>query len=357
MIVVSSSSDYLRQIVLIEAGGEIYEMYEKERNSNPNSLLISIPGGNLLCKRIFFLKWNPDENIRQSIGDFVLNVIQNVQSYGYESISFPPIGCGHSNISTQIVIQTFLQQIISQIKTRNLSLIIKFVILPDETLIYQLFTQELSKAEQNNSNETIDQLPSTWQNSGGTTCRVVVPSNSSEYKQIGDQFVQSMKGKMKKIIRIERIENERWYFQYSAHKKDFLKRLNEETERRLYHGCPNQVLNSIIQDCFNRSFAGVHGQNNSSFFSSKIFLFLQGTSFGVGVYFSSDPIYSDQFAKPNSNGEKSMFLARVLIGKTTLGNPSMKTRPPDFDTTTDGRHIFVTYHDAQAYAEYLITYK
>jgi hypothetical protein len=87
------------------------------------------------------------------------------------------------------------------------------------------------------------------------------------------------------------------------------------------------------------------------------FDFSLGTAYGVGVYFSSDATYSNQFAKPNSNGEKFMFIARVLIGKTTIGNPSMKTRPPGFDTTTDGNHIFVTYHDAQAYAEYLITYK
>jgi hypothetical protein len=52
-----------------------------------------------------------------------------------------------------------------------------------------------------------------------------------------------------------------------------------------------------------------------------------------------------------------MSLARVLIGKTIKGNESMKTRPSGFDSTTDGDHIFVTYHDAQAYAEYLITYK
>jgi len=52
-----------------------------------------------------------------------------------------------------------------------------------------------------------------------------------------------------------------------------------------------------------------------------------------------------------------MFIARVLIGKTTKGNSSMKTRPIGFDSTTNGSHIFVTYHDAQAYAEYLITYK
>lgn len=52
-----------------------------------------------------------------------------------------------------------------------------------------------------------------------------------------------------------------------------------------------------------------------------------------------------------------MFVALVLVGRTTLGNSSMKTRPLGFDSTTDGNHIYVTYHDAQAYAEYLITYQ
>jgi hypothetical protein len=51
-----------------------------------------------------------------------------------------------------------------------------------------------------------------------------------------------------------------------------------------------------------------------------------------------------------------MFLARVLVGKTHVGNPSMKVPPEGYDTTTDGAHIFVVYHDAGAYAEYLITY-
>jgi len=52
-----------------------------------------------------------------------------------------------------------------------------------------------------------------------------------------------------------------------------------------------------------------------------------------------------------------MFVARVLVGKTTIGNSSMKCPPLGFDSTTDGTHIFVIYHDSQAMAEYLITYK
>jgi hypothetical protein len=82
-----------------------------------------------------------------------------------------------------------------------------------------------------------------------------------------------------------------------------------------------------------------------------------GTAYGIGVYFSSNAAYSDGYTGPNANGERRMFVARVLVGKTTTGTGSMKTRPLGFDSTTDNKHIFVTYHDAQAYAEYLITYK
>lgn len=107
-----------------------------------------------------------------------------------------------------------------------------------------------------------DEIPSTWQMSPLTKdCRYIIPLNNDEYKEIADEFVHSMKGKMKHIVQIERIQNERWYQQYLAHKKDFFKRLNKNTERRLYHGCPQNVVNSIIQDCFNRSFAGVNGWN------------------------------------------------------------------------------------------------
>jgi poly [ADP-ribose] polymerase 7/11/12/13 len=91
-------------------------------------------------------------------------------------------------------------------------------------------------------------------------------------------------------------------------------------------------------------------------FSPKYILIL-GTAYGFGVYFSSNAAYSHGYTRVNSNGERCMFVARVLVGKTTLGNGSMKTRPLGFDSTTDNNHMTVTYHDAQAYGEYLITYK
>jgi len=82
-----------------------------------------------------------------------------------------------------------------------------------------------------------------------------------------------------------------------------------------------------------------------------------GTLYGCGVYFHAHAKYSHDYTKLGVSGERTMFLARVLIGKTCIGNPSMKVPPEGFDTTTNGDHIFVVYHDAAAYGEYLITYR
>ncbi|CAF4220377.1 unnamed protein product, partial [Rotaria magnacalcarata] len=60
-----------------------------------------------------------------------------------------------------------------------------------------------------------------------------------------------------------------------------------DTEKRLYHGCPEQAANAIIVEGFNRSYAGEHG-----------------TLYGFGVYFSSDAAYSHGYTKSNANDER-----------------------------------------------------
>jgi hypothetical protein len=52
-----------------------------------------------------------------------------------------------------------------------------------------------------------------------------------------------------------------------------------------------------------------------------------------------------------------MFAVSVLVGKFVRGNSSMKVPPVGYDSTTDLNQIFVVYHDAQAYADYLIKYQ
>lgn len=203
-------------------------------------------------------------------------------------------------------------------------------------------------------------MPSTWEKSDGQTIRFKLSIGSDEYNSIATTFDQAMRGQYKRIKQIERIQNERCYIQYLAHSQYFQKCHNRDTERRLYHGCPEQAVDSILKDCFNRSFAGVNGISKFHVFfieACSIVIVFLGTSYGVGVYFSSNAAYSHGYTEPNVNGERHMLVARVLIGNTVKGNSSMKTRPVGYDSTTDGSHIFVTYHDAQTYAEYLITYK
>ncbi|CAF4944171.1 unnamed protein product, partial [Rotaria sp. Silwood1] len=192
----------LHHTIIEAAGDEVETAYGIEYGRNPNSILISTPPGKLSCQRIFFLKWEPDADdsiLRQSIIDFIWNIIQNVISYNYTSIACPAFGCGGYGCSVDIVVKTMVQEIKNQLKTRNLSLTVKFVIRPEQQNIY-------------------------------------------------DEFY---------------------------------------TEKRLYHGCPEKAANSIIEDCFNRSFAGVNG-----------------TAYGVGVYFSSNIVYSHNYAQPNANGER-----------------------------------------------------
>ena len=108
--------------------------------------------------------------------------------------------------------------------------------------------------------------------------------------------------------------------QYAIHRDDF--------QQRLFHGYDSASAEKIIQECVNRSFAGVNGK-------LKLNVVFIGTLYGSGVYFHTHAKYSHNDAKVDAVAERVMFYARVLVGKT---------------------HIFVVYHDAGAYAEYLITY-
>ena len=97
--------------------------------------------------------------------------------------------------------------------------------------------------------------------------------------------------------------------------------------------------------------------------------------YGAGVYFARDASYSHEYTnlggvgKPKAAGNTNhghMFICKVLVGFSAVGNSSIETKNlpkqqdgvTPVDTTTDSKKsIFVIYHDAQAYPEYLITYQ
>jgi hypothetical protein len=146
VIVGSSSSRILKRAIMNAAGGDVQMRYEEEHEKNPNSLITSIPFGHQRCKRIFFIKWQPDENekaLRQSITDFIWTAIQNAISYKFSSIAFPAIGCGKHECSVGIVVKTMVQEIKKQLTMRNIPLTVKFVIEPEKQNIYDEFCKQI----------------------------------------------------------------------------------------------------------------------------------------------------------------------------------------------------------------------
>lgn len=273
------------------AGQEVKTAYSTECENNPNVILISTPSGQLPSKRIFFVKWEPDKDdnrLRQSLIDLIWNVIQNIMVYKFTSIAFPAIGCGKHACSVDTVVETLVNEMKKQIKTRDLPLMVKFVIQNDQQDIYDKFCKQILATEEGNRmlffrmfllhySSLLDitdsmslPIPSTWEKSNERKLRFHLSKTSDEYKTLATNFAKAMPETCTEIIRIERIQNARWYIQYLVHSQQFQMRLNSNTERQLYHGCPELAVNSILDDCFNRSFAGVNGMSVSLTFEQSL---------------------------------------------------------------------------------------
>ena len=101
---------------------------------------------------------------------------------------------------------------------------------------------------------------------------------------------------------------------------------------------------------------------------SSVTPYFPGTVYGEGCYFARDASYSNRYASPDALGQKHMYLVRVLTGEFTTGSGTMVVAPPKdpkdptllFESVVDhttNPGIFVVFFDADAYPEYLITYK
>ncbi|RXN00186.1 Poly [ADP-ribose] polymerase 14 [Acipenser ruthenus] len=92
-------------------------------------------------------------------------------------------------------------------------------------------------------------------------------------------------------------------------------------------------------------------------------------AYGNGTYFAVNANYSASgtYSVPDPQGQKYMYLTRVLTGVFTNGRAGMIVPPAKnaadptdlYDSVTDNPAnptIFVIFHDVQAYPEYLITF-
>uniref|UniRef100_A0A3P9KXA8 Poly [ADP-ribose] polymerase n=1 Tax=Oryzias latipes TaxID=8090 RepID=A0A3P9KXA8_ORYLA len=152
-------------------------------------------------------------------------------------------------------------------------------------------------------------------------------------------------------LQVERVQNITLWKSYEFLKKQMEQKNNHKNnERVLFHGTSANSIDLINDKGFNRSYAGLHA-----------------AAFGKGSYFAVNPAYSAQgYAKPDNQGHKRMYQARVLVGDFTQGNsglivpPSKSGQSADlYDSVTDNKNppsMFVVFNDIQAYPEYLITF-
>ncbi|KAM6909127.1 protein mono-ADP-ribosyltransferase PARP14-like [Xenentodon cancila] len=194
-------------------------------------------------------------------------------------------------------------------------------------------------------------LPTNWEPMQEESFKKVeLQVNSKEYQDVATGFHKTAKYKIHKI---ERVQNNFQWYAYSVCRQRILTKNGSQDpgEKVLYHGTSATSGSCIERDRFNRGYAGAHAAR-----------------FGKGVYFAVNANYSaTHFSQPDASGLKRLYVARVITGRYTVGDPSM-TAPPRrgsdptdcFDSLVDNLQqpsMFVIFHDDQAYPEYLITFK
>ncbi|KAI7793217.1 protein mono-ADP-ribosyltransferase PARP14-like [Triplophysa rosa] len=194
-------------------------------------------------------------------------------------------------------------------------------------------------------------LPSHWKDMTGHAVDLVkLTEGSNEYGDVEKEFNRT--GLTFKIIQIERVQNSTLWKNYMIKKEELeAKNKHKNNEKLLFHGTGPDKTDQINHHGFNRSYAGMHG-----------------AMYGNGTYFAVDARYSAKgYSKPDANGHKRMYLARVLVGDFTQGKPGILVPPAKssnsadlYNSVTDNTNspsMFVIFNDVQAYPEYLITFQ
>jgi hypothetical protein len=181
----------------------------------------------------------------------------------------------------------------------------------------------------------------------------------AEFDRVTTAFMASLGGRGITVLGVSRVQSLPMWTGYTAKRHSVLAREAQVTEAEvaaryervwLFHGTDEDTVPMICQMGFNRSFCGKNA-----------------TVYGKGVYFARDASYSSSttYSRPNVQGVQHMFLCRIVIGEYCRGvqnalAPPARNGPILFDSTVDDLRapsIFVTYHDAQAYPDYLVRFR
>lgn len=201
-------------------------------------------------------------------------------------------------------------------------------------------------------------FPETWLPMTMTQDFLQVPVSREDrsYRTVYSLFHKTVSETKFRIIKILRVQNPFLWEKYKRKKEYMLRRMSEVdkllSERHLFHGTSADVVEGICKHNFDPRVCGKHA-----------------TMFGQGSYFARKAVYSHNFSKRSPKGVHCMFLAKVLTGRLTVGNPSMRRPPPInprdpssdlYDSCVDNwvdPQIYVIFNDDQSYPYFIIHYE
>jgi poly [ADP-ribose] polymerase 7/11/12/13 len=189
---------------------------------------------------------------------------------------------------------------------------------------------------------------------------IPMPSNSAfiktdvqeytEYNTVACLFKQTTQKRFK-LVKIERIQNPYLLGCYLLKKDEMACMSGGYVEERIvFHGTKQSNVDSICENNFNWR---LHGNSI-------------GNRYGKGVSFSPISYYASHYSDKRAT-VKVMFLVRILISNSTVGEGNM-TIPPligdgynhntvRYDTAQkENGHVIVKFSDNEYYPEYLIHY-
>uniref|UniRef100_A0A4W5MI43 Poly [ADP-ribose] polymerase n=1 Tax=Hucho hucho TaxID=62062 RepID=A0A4W5MI43_9TELE len=186
---------------------------------------------------------------------------------------------------------------------------------------------------------------------------VDVPASTQAFQKVHSLFHKTLSETRVEIVSLHQIQNVLHWDKFQRYKEHMRKRGDTKEdgalERHLFHGTVGDFIEDICHNNFDPRVSGVHG-----------------FVYGYGSYFARDASYSNTFAAVSPDaGVRHMFLAKVLVGKVSVGKCKYRRPPPVrstkedynlYDTCVDqlvNPTIFVVFDRCQCYPYYLIKYK
>ncbi|XP_073490623.1 protein mono-ADP-ribosyltransferase PARP14-like [Aquarana catesbeiana] len=191
-------------------------------------------------------------------------------------------------------------------------------------------------------------LPSHWKPMDKTlVMEVDVAQGTDEYSTVQQKFQRTCSNQILKILRVQ---NRNLWLNYQIKKQNIDSKNSSTTnEKDLFHGTDFASIKHVNQYGFHRSYAGRNA-----------------AAHGNRTYFAVDA--NNTFPKPDVDGQRHMYLARVLTGLYCAGHQGMETPPAKntanptnlYDSVTDdvqNPSMFLIFNDIQAYPEYHIIFQ